>query len=94
MLTAIGHEKGDDDFGDDFDEFEEGENNVEAEDDFGDFDEGFEEPPEETHGNRTVDTTVPLQSPAAASLVRLRPAPVLCCRLSQYLYGEAASTRF
>ena len=35
--------KGDDDFGDDFDEFEEGENDVNAEDDFGDFDEGFED---------------------------------------------------
>ncbi|CRG90187.1 hypothetical protein PISL3812_07230 [Talaromyces islandicus] len=60
---------GDDDFGDDFDEFEEGENNVEAEDDFGDFDEGFEEPTEEAHGNRTDDSTVSMQPPAPSSLL-------------------------
>lgn len=67
MLTA--HEGGDDDFGDEFDDFEEGAD-APADDDFGDFDEGFGEPVEGAVGDELREGEIPLQPSTPLPLVR------------------------
>ncbi|OKL56389.1 hypothetical protein UA08_08330 [Talaromyces atroroseus] len=71
-------EGGDDEFGDDFDEFEEGANAA-ADDDFGDFDEGFGEPAEEAVGEDTTEAESFQQPPRPLAISPLLDFNSITC---------------